>query len=290
MTTFHTIHFKSTIRIGEYAMKRFIFDPEIGISISMLTGLTQPFQQHYHDYYTIGFSLKGVRDLLTCYAQKSARHTFNEGTFMLLNPFEVHQCCEISAEYTTYYSIAVPPHVINKYTTIAKNQFLMFSNQIITDELLANKFLNFIHLSFKNQHKYFDKKALFLDLIDEIIIKYTVPKTIMPPKNLITALARHYMNNNFNKHFTIEEMCKTLNIKPSTLFLHFNKEFGITPQKYLTNIRIMAAKKLLKLPVPISQAALIVGFYDHSHLTNICKKLEGITPEEYCHAFHPNNK
>jgi len=61
----------------------------------------------------------------------------------------------------------------------------------------------------------------------------------------------------------------------------FRKELGIPPHAYLTQVRVLRAKKLLSVGIPIAQVAWETGFADRSHLNRHFKRLVGVAPGQY---------
>jgi AraC-like DNA-binding protein len=59
---------------------------------------------------------------------------------------------------------------------------------------------------------------------------------------------------------------------------------GLTPHALLTQIRLNAACRHLRLGLPIAEAALLSGFYDQSALTRHFKRCYGITPLQFARA------
>ena len=68
------------------------------------------------------------------------------------------------------------------------------------------------------------------------------------------------------------------------------RDKGLTPYRYLENIRINAAKKLLAQGVSPLEAAMRTGFADQSHLTNYFSRFIGLTPAAYREIFCQQRK
>ena len=69
---------------------------------------------------------------------------------------------------------------------------------------------------------------------------------------------------------------------PSNFRRQFTRTLGISPGRYLTAIRLNAARKLLETTEKlVSEIANETGFWDQSHLTKLFKRERGITPGEY---------
>ena len=66
---------------------------------------------------------------------------------------------------------------------------------------------------------------------------------------------------------------------------HFIRRFrelsGLTPHKFRIQNRVRMAQKQLSEGVPISEAALMAGFYDQSHFDRYFKKIVGVSPKDY---------
>ena len=65
---------------------------------------------------------------------------------------------------------------------------------------------------------------------------------------------------------------------------------GVTPYRYLENIRIGEAKKLLEQGASPLDAALATGFCDQSHFTNYFSRFIGLAPGVYRDIFLKKNE
>ena len=76
----------------------------------------------------------------------------------------------------------------------------------------------------------------------------------------------------------------------STLLRAFTSAKGVTPYRYLENIRVSRAKELLEQGVPPVEAALRTGFSDQSHFTNYFDRFIGLSPGIYRDIFPQKNQ
>nr|WP_283244887.1 helix-turn-helix transcriptional regulator [Gehongia tenuis] len=68
----------------------------------------------------------------------------------------------------------------------------------------------------------------------------------------------------------------------------FTREFGVTPQQYLIQLRMERARQILKQPgLSVTEAALSCGFYDARYFSRLFRRETGQTPSEY--ARHPSS-
>ena len=90
-------------------------------------------------------------------------------------------------------------------------------------------------------------------------------------------IATHYAED-----ITVDGLAAMVDTSPSNFRRQFTRTFGISPGRYLTAIRLNAARKLLETTEKlVSEIATETGFWDQSHLTKLFKRERGITPGEY---------
>ena len=62
----------------------------------------------------------------------------------------------------------------------------------------------------------------------------------------------------------------------------FKSEFGISPYKYISNIRLKNSKRMLRSSnLPVGEIAKSMGFCDSRYFSNWFKKHTGISPKDY---------
>ena len=82
----------------------------------------------------------------------------------------------------------------------------------------------------------------------------------------------------------LEELAAEIGLTAFQLIGLFKRTVGLTPHSYLTQIRLNAACRRLRLGEPIVDVALSCGFYDQSALTKHFKRYYGITPRQFAAA------
>ena len=93
------------------------------------------------------------------------------------------------------------------------------------------------------------------------------------------------MERRYAERICLDQLCRCAGLSKSTLLRAFAKEKGVTPYRYLENIRIGRARRLLEQGVPLVEAAIQTGFSDQSHFTNCFGRLIGLTPGIYRDIF-----
>ncbi len=90
----------------------------------------------------------------------------------------------------------------------------------------------------------------------------------------------------YGKNLTIADLAAHVSLSPSQFSRRFKKEVGISPHRFLQQVRLDAACDLLvTTELSISTIARNTGFYDQSHLANQVMKFKGLTPVSYRDKF-----
>lgn len=96
-----------------------------------------------------------------------------------------------------------------------------------------------------------------------------------------------YMNTvndlkNNQKEITLEDMAKSVSLNKNYFIRLFRKETGMTPNVYLTDIRLFHAQiMLVRTQLSISEISLLSGFNTVSYFIKCFKNKYGITPYQY---------
>lgn len=99
--------------------------------------------------------------------------------------------------------------------------------------------------------------------------------------------ALQYINNNFNKNISLDDVAKNVNLSPTYFSRFFSKETNMKFSEYLNMVRVEESKKyLLDLKYSISDIAVMMGFSDQSYYTKVFKNYESVSPGKYRKMFN----
>lgn len=91
-----------------------------------------------------------------------------------------------------------------------------------------------------------------------------------------------FINNNYQKKITLEEVARNLFVSPSYFSSMFKKETGTAFSAYITHLRVKQAKRLLtETALPLVVIAINAGFDSQQYFTQVFKKATGLTPGKY---------
>tara|TARA_R110002110_G_scaffold415561_2_gene650951 strand:+ start:179682 stop:180407 length:726 start_codon:yes stop_codon:yes gene_type:complete len=88
-----------------------------------------------------------------------------------------------------------------------------------------------------------------------------------------------YIGEHFSSKLSVGAIARACNISISALERRFRKHLSTTPRRYINEVRLDHARRLLlETDKPIGTIALETGFADHSHFTRAYASVFGKTP------------
>ena len=259
------------------------YDETLKIEAYQFEGITQPFPSHFHEYYVIGIIENGRRTMLC----NDTRYDIAAGDILLLNPNDTHSCVQSDNGIFNYCAFNIQLDVMNNYVKeiTGKDDCVRFTQNVIRDTELFGS-LRSLHKILTSGNNDFEKEEILYFAFSQMIEEYggIYDNEEMKYNSDVEKICG-YINTHFAKRITLDELCKISALSKSTLIRSFTKAKGITPYRYLENIRLAEAKKLLEggeLPI---DAAIQTGFSDQSHFTNFFKEYIGLSPKQYRDIF-----
>ena len=100
--------------------------------------------------------------------------------------------------------------------------------------------------------------------------------------NEVVETAKSYIEANFNKNLSLEDVSRQVNISSYYLSRIFKETTGENFIDYLTNLRIERAKDLIsKTQYSMKEICNMCGYSDPNYFSKSFKKNVGVTPTEY---------
>ena len=126
-----------------------------------------------------------------------------------------------------------------------------------------------------------------IDLNDVRIVSQNKENRMLYKNNIILRPALEYIQINYSRAITLDEMASLCNISTSYFSKLFKKDLGDKFANYINKVRIKRAKELLQTTdMPILNISLDLGFEDCGYFIKVFKKLEGATPAVYRNEFN----
>lgn len=267
-------------------LKTVCYDEELNIEAYHFQGIIQPFPNHFHDYYVIGFVESGKRKLCC----KNKEYNLKAGDIFIFNPDDNHGCVQLSDVEFSYISFNIPKTTMQALTEKIEskkyiNEDIIFSKNVISDKEIASSICALYNLITSTAEK-FEKEEMLVIIIN-LLRKHCKWQKTNVNNNYENEIAKvcDYIELNYSQNISLEKLCSIVSLNKSTLLRVFTKEKGITPYRYLQSIRIIKARKLLEEGISPVDAAMITGFSDQSHFTRFFNLFTGLSPTAYKRIF-----
>lgn len=265
-----------------------VYDDELRIEAYRFEGIVQPFPNHFHEHYVIGFVENGER----CLSCRNKEYTIEQGSVLLFNPGDNHACVQSDNGTLDYRGFNISKEVMLDLSeeVTGKRQLPGFSRNVVCDEE-AICYLRPLHEMVMNGVGEFGKEESLLFLISTLIQNYGQPfESCIPECRQEIEKACEFIDKHFTERIYLDQICRHAGLSKSTLLRAFTKAKGVTPYRYLETVRINEAKKLLQKGVPPLKAAIQTGFSDQSHFTNYFSSFIGLAPGVYRKIFFEREK
>lgn len=101
-------------------------------------------------------------------------------------------------------------------------------------------------------------------------------------RSRVTDYAVQYIQQNFAKKLTLEELAAQCGISVYHFIRLFKQAQNCTPHEYIVGVRLrQGIHLLLTTTLPVSEIAVSVGFHSSAHFSSCFKANYGMTPQQY---------
>jgi AraC family transcriptional regulator len=91
-----------------------------------------------------------------------------------------------------------------------------------------------------------------------------------------------YIEEHLNQSISLEDLAQVAEISPNYLIALFRQSMGMTPHKYVIQMRVERARGLLKQKqLTLLEIAQHCGFLDQSQFTTVFRRYAGVTPGHF---------
>lgn len=130
-----------------------------------------------------------------------------------------------------------------------------------------------------------EESCLMLSAFYRILAVHMSEKKELPATDALSAQKiKSYIDNNYHRHIELCELAHESGYTRNYLYKLFKREYGISPQEYLIDLRIEKAKMLLcdkTESFSVGEVASAVGFGDQLYFSRVFKSRVGRTPTAF---------
>lgn len=169
------------------------------------------------------------------------------------------------------------------YSSIIENRFI---RNEVTQEIknCLNK-ITFI-ISKPNKDEEFLLDLCAQELVYRLLQIKSVQQILNYEHNNSVYKAIKYMQDNLESPLSIKQISSELNMSEPNFCQSFKRITGITPKEYLTDLKLLKAKDMIKY-TSITNVAFDLGYENISYFISLFKNKYGMTPKQY--KKHINN-
>jgi AraC-like DNA-binding protein/quercetin dioxygenase-like cupin family protein len=242
----------------------------------------QVFPPHTHDFLTIGVILRGAASLWC----RHENHVARVGDVVIIPPGEVHTGdIGPDADHVSYFAAHVPAATLLHCNGV-RDAIPDFDAVIVHDDELASHLRQLDALMLAHRPGADEALASALVLASDRHAQKRVPGqpvTRTRGEPLVVRRAREFLDTCFENDTatSLKSMASQIGVSPFHLVRTFTHAVGLSPHRYLVQLRIGRARELLANGVTCSTAAAMAGFSDQSHMTQQFRRYVGITPASY---------
>ncbi len=242
---------------------------------------TDVLDDHTHDFYQLMYISSGEGTVIVAKEKLQVK----PGDVIFIAPNVEHGVDVFQSSMTTY---EIKFGIFNKeLDDIARNVGVLYYEE---DNRIKNLILKIID-ECTECYPYYKKSVE--NFIFQIIIYLTRQKSFRAdsPETInisnehnssIASKIKTYIDFNYLKKVSLVELADKFCVSKSHLCREFTKNFGMSPIKYLNNLRMEKAKELLSISdYSICEIAYCVGFNDIHYFSRYFNKQEGISPAAY---------
>jgi AraC-like DNA-binding protein len=240
----------------------------------------QSFGRHSHERYAIGVITGGVEKLFS----RGRQHLCTAGSVVTITPDDIHDGVPGSAEGWIYRMLYIDPAWLNAVLDpqrLAPGYIHRFQEVMRHDPALACLFLQ-RHRLIESCAPSLERETLLLDLLAQVFQRNGLPIPVVAGTERQAVMRiKQRLEDDFAQHIPLEELAATVDLDPLYMIRVFKQQVGVSPHSYQIQKRIAQVQNLLRAGVSISDASLLCGFFDQSHMTRAFKKVVGVTPGHF---------
>lgn len=227
---------------------------------------------HLHpDRYTFSYIIKGSANLIC----KDAMFILKAGDLVVIPPYVAHQTL---VENLFHYKV-IRVQKLYSFSTISSNRLgVTIIQNCYSYKNHFNNWFKSIMVNNKNFSAKGNEETKVPDVFKHFLISNSSNST---KSKIILKKALVHFENNYNRSILVEELSDLTCLSDSHFQRLFKTNIGISPIRYLQNLRIEKAKEYIKTRDSFTDIAYDTGFFDQSHFNKYFKMNVGMIPKRY---------
>jgi len=268
--------------------------PDIAVELMRTSYQRQAFPKHAHEYFTIGVGLRGTGVLWF----RGSNHLRQRGDLVVLRPDEVHTGRPApGSALLSYLAVHVSESVLALCADahgIRRGGTAHVASEIIRDPAISAELYR-VDASMRTSGVGVDDTAVdaVASALALLVGRYANaerPAASAFGEPEVVRIVREIIDDCYadSARTSLAMLSAMCGVTPFHIVRLFTRSVGLSPHRYLVQVRVRRARELLARGMPPSFVAAMTGFADQSHLTMHFKRHVGTTPASYQRCLSPN--
>jgi AraC-like DNA-binding protein len=246
------------------------------------------YHRHSHETYSLGVTDVGAQSF-TC---RGAAYTSAAGMVMAFNPDDPHDGQATDGFGFTYRMIHIGPELVSAVLADAAGRpagLPLFAEPVLSDPVLAAR-LRRLHVALLGQATALRRDELLAGVVLAAARLSARPGSAADgpaDARRVAGRARDLIAGRYRDDLTAGDLATVTGRSRFAVHRAFTHVYGMPPSDYQRQLRLREARALIAAGTPISEAAVLAGFSDQSHLSRWFVRYYGVTPGRYQRATAP---
>jgi len=235
------------------------------------------FDRHFHDTFSVGLVTAGAN----VFSYRGRRVEAPAGAVCLAEPGEVHDGGRAGAPWA--YANAFPSAGLMRLLAgeAGVDGVPAFAGGLVADPVCSGKFRRFFRAVFGGAADAGELEEAAADALGHLVARHAegARRADAPPAGGEAARrALEALHDGWDGHVRLEDLARAAGTSRFGVIRAVSAATGLTPHRYLVQLRVERARALVRAGTPIAQAALACGFADQAHLSRVTKRRWGAPP------------
>lgn len=257
------------------------FDALGGLELLVADFSDHRFDVHWHDTWSIGVVLRGANNNS---AKGDDDGIISRGEISIIAPGQMH-AGTVLGEEGCHYFMFYPSHEM--LLGAADNMEMplppIVQGKQVEHVLLASRLHEAATVLTAAHSTHFDRDVVWSHCVADLLQLCSPRRAPRLDASIAPGLhrAKEYLHDNQTREVRLDKLAQAAGLSKFHLCRQFSATFGLSPNRYQRQLRLLQAKGLLSKGGDLAEIAIACGFADQSHLGRAFKSTYGVTPRGY---------
>ena len=169
---------------------------------------------------------------------------------------------------------------LNRTDTPRKKERILTAPLILSDDS-CHTMTNLLSILLSRSRIQKERDAVTETMYNAVLQMIEESAALPPIHPVVSQVIQSITASYSDPDFQVTEALTATGYSKDHLRRCFQQATGMTPHEYLTDVRVRYAKRLLTQKMPISEVALLCGYYDPDYFCRLFRSRTGIAPTAY---------